>query len=413
MIVSYRYHSMTTDLYALGMRARNAIYASFFLLGFLGLAWIPRIPEIKNSLNLSDGQFGLVLLASTVGSIPGAQIAGRAVHSFSSKLVVRIAGALLPVGVFVIGIADSVQILLLGLFITGFNVAFMDIAINGQAVEIEKHTNGRWMSSFHGFWSIGAFAATLVGGLIANFVSPRDNLIAIAAIGLFAFQFIAHYLLTAEHDGHLGEPGKGDAGKVALFGKESLILWALGIGLMCSLIPEGGAYEWSGILLQDHMGIGKGLNAAAATTFSLAMIASRLLGDRAFEKWGHVNTVKYGGYFGGGLWGIGLLVGMNISDSYPTAGLIIVCLGFGAAGFGMGPFFPAFNLAAASIPGIAPSVGLARVGLIAIAAYFGGPTLIGLIAEVTSLPVAFAFPVVLYMIVGLQSKYIKVRELKQ
>ena len=404
---------MTTDLYALGIRARNAIYASFFLLGFLGLAWIPRIPEIKTSLALSDGQFGLVLLASTVGSIPGAQIAGRAVHSYSSKIVVRIAGALLPLGVFVIGIADSVQILLLGLFITGFNVAFMDIAINGQAVEIEKHTQGRWMSSFHGFWSIGAFAATLVGGLIANFVSPRDNLIAIAVLGLIVFQFIAHYLLPPENDGHLGEPGKDDAGKVKLFGKESLILWALGIGLMCSLIPEGGAYEWSGILLQDHMGIGKGLNAAAATTFSLAMIASRLLGDRAFEKWGHVNTVKYGGYFGGGLWGIGLFVGMNISDSHPTAGLIIVCLGFGAAGFGMGPFFPAFNLAAASIPGIAPSVGLARVGLIAIAAYFGGPTIIGLIAEVTSLPIAFAFPVLLYLVVGLQSKYIKVRSIKQ
>ncbi|MEO0016287.1 MAG: hypothetical protein RL589_768, partial [Actinomycetota bacterium] len=83
---------MTTDLYALGIRARNAIYASFFFLGFLGLAWIPRIPEIKNSLGLSDGQFGLALLASTVGSIPGAQIAGRVVHSFSSKIVVRISG---------------------------------------------------------------------------------------------------------------------------------------------------------------------------------------------------------------------------------------------------------------------------------------------------------------------------------
>ena len=79
----------------------------------------------------------------------------------------------------------------------------------------------------------------------------------------------------------------------------------------------------------------------------------------------------------------------------------------------MGQFFPSFNLAAASIPGIAPSVGLARIGLIAIAAYFGGPTIIGLLAEVTSLPVAFAFPVLLYMVVGLQSKYIKVRELKQ
>ena len=404
---------MTTDLYAMGMRARNALWACFFLLGFVSLAWIPRIPEIKDALNLSHGQFGLVLLSSTVGSIPGAQIAGRVVHMYSSKLVVQISGALLPVGVFVIGLANNVQTLVLGLFITGFNVAFMDIAINGQAVEIEKHTKGRWMSSFHGLWSIGAFSATLVGGLVANYVSPRDNLIAIAIFGFLVYQFMAHYLLSAEHDGHLGEPGEGDAGKVALFGKESLILWALGIGLMCSLIPESAAYEWGGILLQDDMGIGKGLNAAAATTFSLAMIASRLLGDRAFEKWGHVNTVKYGAFFGGGLWGIGMLVGIPLSETNKTLGLIIVCVGFGAAGFGMGPFFPAFNLAAASIPGIAPSVGLARIGLIAIAAYFGGPTLVGLIAEFTSLPVAFAFPVLLYLIAGVQSKYIKVRALKQ
>ena len=404
---------MTTDLYAMGMKARNALWACFFLLGFVSLAWIPRIPEIKDALNLSHGQFGLVLLSSTVGSIPGAQIAGRVVHMYSSKLVVQISGALLPVGVFVIGLANNVQTLVLGLFITGFNVAFMDIAINGQAVEIEKHTKGRWMSSFHGLWSIGAFSATLVGGLVANYVSPRDNLIAIAIFGFLVYQFMAHYLLSAEHDGHLGEPGEGDAGKVALFGKESLILWALGIGLMCSLIPESAAYEWGGILLQDDMGIGKGLNAAAAMTFSLAMIASRLLGDRAFEKWGHVNTVKYGAFFGGGLWGIGMLVGIPLSETNKTLGLIIVCVGFGAAGFGMGPFFPAFNLAAASIPGIAPSVGLARVGLIAIAAYFGGPTLVGLIAEFTSLPVAFAFPVLLYLIAGVQSKYIKVRALKQ
>ncbi len=404
---------MTTDLYAMGIRARNALWACFFLLGFVSLAWIPRIPEIKDALSLSHGQFGLVLLSSTVGSIPGAQIAGRVVHMYSSKLVVQISGALLPVGVFVVGLASNVQTLILGLFITGFNVAFMDIAINGQAVEIEKHTKGRWMSSFHGLWSIGAFAATLVGGLVANFVSPRDNLIVIAIFGFLIYQFIAHYLLPAEHDGHLGEPGEGDAGKVALFGRESLILWALGIGLMCSLIPESAAYEWGGILLQDDMGIGKGLNASAAMTFSLAMIASRLLGDRAFEKWGHVNTVKYGGFIGGGLWGIGMLVGIQLSETNKTLGLILVCAGFGAAGFGMGPFFPAFNLAAASIPGIAPSVGLARVGLIAIAAYFGGPTLVGLIAEVTSLPVAFAFPVLLYMVAGLQSKYIKVRALKQ
>jgi hypothetical protein len=125
---------------------------------------------------------------------------------------------------------------------------------------------------------------------------------------------------------------------VPLFSKEAMVLWALGIGLMASLIPEGGAYEWSGILLQDHMGIGKGLNAAAATSFSLAMIVSRLLGDKSFERWGYVNTVKYGGYFGGGIWGLSLLIGIPLSDTNQMLSLIIVCIGFAAAGLGMGPF---------------------------------------------------------------------------
>jgi MFS family permease len=403
--------SKALTIYQQGMRARNATWSCFFLLGFAGLAWVPRIPEIKDSLGLTDGQFGLVLLGSTLGAIPGAQLSGRLVHMYSSKLVVRISGILLPLGVTIMGAATSVGVLLIGMFITGFNVAFMDVAVNSQALAIEKHTNGRWMSTFHGLWSIGAFSATLVGGLVANVMSPRTNLFLIAGFCFTAFFFAVHYLLPADLDGHLGEPGDVTDSKVPLFGKEAMILWALGIGLMCSLIPEGGAYEWSGILLQDHMHIGKGLNAAAATTFSLAMIASRLLGDKFFAKWGYVNTVKYGGYCGGGIWGLGLLIGIPLSDSHKLFGLVIVCIGFGAAGFGMGPFFPAFNLAAASIPGVAPSVGLARIGLIAIAAYFGGPTIIGGISQLTSLPVAFALPVALFLVVGFQSKYIKVRAL--
>lgn len=404
--------STALTIYQQGIRARNALWASFFLLGFAGLAWIPRIPEIKDSLGLSDGQFGLVLLGSTLGAIPGAQLAGRIVHMHSSKLVVRISGVTLPLGVFIMGSASTVSTLIAGMFISGFSVAFMDIAINSQAVAIEKHTQGRWMSTFHAMWSIGAFAATLTGGLIAQFVSPRINLWVIATLTLIAYFFVIHFLLPAHLDEHLGEPGEDTESKVPLFGKEALVLWALGVGLMASLIPEGGAYEWSGILLQDHMGIGIGINASAATAFSLAMITSRLLGDKFFEKWGYVNTVKYGGYCGGGIWGAALLIGIPLSDSHQILGLVIVCIGFAAAGFGMGPFFPAFNLAAASIPGVAPSVGLARIGTIAIAAYFAGPTLMGGIAELTSLPIAFAFPVILFFIAGYQSKHIKVRSLK-
>jgi MFS family permease len=403
--------SKALTIYEIGIRARNAVWASFFLLGFTGMAWIPRIPEIKVALGLSDGQFGLLLLASTLGAVPGAQLSGRIVHMYNSKIVVKIAGVTLPTAVTIMGFSHNVPMLAVGLLISGFSVAFMDVALNGQAVAIEQHTNGRWMSSFHGLWSIGAFCATLIGGVVANFATPKNNLVAIAVICFISYLFVTRHLLPADLDGHLGDEGTDTASKVPLIGKEAMILWGLGIGLMCALIPEGGSYDWSGILLSDHMNIGIGLNASAATVFSLAMIASRMLGDKFFEKWGHANTVKFGGYFGGGFWGLSLLVGIPMSNSHPLIALVIVCAGFGAAGFGIGPFFPAFNLAAASIPGVAPSVGLARIGLIAIASYFAGPTLIGGISELTSLPIAFAFPVLLMMLAGVQARFVKVREL--
>ena len=397
--------------YEHGIRARNAVWASFFALGITGMAWIPRIPEIKSSLGLSDGQFGLLLITSSIGAIPGAQLSGRIVHMYSSKIVVRIAGVTLPLGVGIMGIAQNVSTLAVGLFICGFSVSFMDVALNSQAIAIEEHTQGRWMSTFHGLWSIGAFFAALIGGLVANYVSPQVNLLVMSALCFLSYFVITHYLLSPDLDGHRGKEGTETTSKVPLVGKEAMILWGLGIGLICAMIPEGGAYDWSGILLQDHMDIGKGTNAAAAVEFSLAMIASRLLGDKFFEMWGHVKTVQYGAIFGGGIWGLSLIIGLPLSQSHQMLSLVIVCIGFGAAGFGIGPFFPAFNLAAASIPGVAPSVGLARVGLIAIASYFAGPTLMGGISQLTSLPIAFAFPVLLMMSAALQTRFIKVNRL--
>ena len=403
--------SKTLTKYEYGIHARNAVWASFFVLGITGMAWIPRIPEIKSSLGLSDGQFGLLLLASTFGAVPGAQLSGRIVHMYSSKIVVRISGVTLPLGVCIMGIAESVPILALGLFICGFSVSFMDVALNSQAIAIEQHTQGRWMSTFHGLWSIGAFCAGLIGGLVANLVTPETNLLVMSALSFLSYLYITRYLLPPDLDGHGGEEGTQTSSKVSFKGKEAMILWGIGIGLICALVPEGGAYDWSGILLQDHMNIGKGSNAAAGVVFSLAMIVSRLLGDKFFELWGHVNTVKYGAIFGGGIWGLSIVIGIPLAQSHQMLSLVIVCIGFGAAGFGIGPFFPAFNLAAASIPGVAPSVGLARIGMIAMASYFAGPTIIGGLAELTSLPIAFAFPVLLMMGAAFQTRFIKVNRL--
>ena len=230
------------------------------------------------------------------------------------------------------------------------------------------------------------------------------------ALPIFLYVLTISGLLSGQLDGHKGETHEVTEAKIPFFSKDVLALWALGIGLLASFVPEGGIYDWSGILLKDHMQVGKGATAIAATFYSLGMIVSRFLGDSWFEKWGHQKTVRVGGLVGGISLGVGLLVGIPLSSVNKFAGVAILSLALAIVGLCMGPFFPAFNLAAMSVPGIAPSVGMARVALISLAGNFFGPAIIGMISEATTLPISFGLIALLLLLVGRQSRYILVKE---
>ena len=393
------------------LKARNYLWVTFFVMGISSMAWVPRIPEVKEQLELSDGRFGLVFLAGALGSVCGSQISGRAIHLIASRNVAYICGAIMPVGIYTMGSAHDVRTLVIGLFLTGLAFSALDVAANVQAMAIEKWTKARYMSSFHALWSVGAFTVTFLGGAIARLITPQEHLKALAIISAILYVITISGLLPKDLDGHKGEAHEVTAAKIPFFSKEAMPLWALGIGLTASFIPEAGIYDWSGILLKDHMDVGKGVTAVAATMYSLGMIVSRFLGDKWFEKWGHQKTVKYGGYIGGTSLAIGLIFGLLLSSINQVMAVAIISISFVIAGLCMGPLFPAFNLAAMSLPGVAPSVGMARVALIAIAANFFGPALIGGISELTSLPISFGLLAVLLLLVGRQSRYIKVKAL--
>ena len=86
--------------------------------------------------------------------------------------------------------------------------------------------------------------------------------------------------------------------------------------------------------------------------------------------------------------------------------VIIICIGFAAAGIGIGPMVPAFMNEAARVPNVAPSVALARVNIIGLAAFFIGPTLTGGVSQLTSLPIALYLSVLLLIFTGYQSRVI-------
>ncbi len=374
-------------------------------MGIVSMAWVPRIPEIKHQLALSDGGLGVILLGSTFGALIGSQVGGRLTHTFGSQRIAAVGALFMPGGLFLMGAAHQVLQLFTALFIMGFGYVMLDITVNTQAVAVEKILDRRWMSTFHGSWSVGSFVSTVTGGLLAHVISPQTELKVVAVIAFILYIPGIYFLLSGNEDEHKGEDGTSD-GKLSFFDKTSLPLWAIGLGLLGCLLPEGAASDWGGVLLHEHMGIGKGADAIAFATFALAMITSRFLGDHWLAKYGPRRTVRVGGFFAGITWGLSIAIAVPLSAHAKVPAAIIICIGFAAAGLGIGPMVPAFMNAAARVPGVAPSVALARVNIIGLAAYFIGPTLTGGVSQLTSLPIALYISVLLLIFTGYQSRVI-------
>ena len=376
-------------------------------MGVVNMAWVPRIPEIKKILGISNGQFGVIFLGSTLGALIAGQIGGRMIYRFGTKVILTFSSMVFPVGLIIMGIANNPWILMLGLVLMGFGIVVTDICDNAQAVEVEKIINKKCMTSFHGAWSVGSFLTTIFGGVMAAHISPRANFIIIGLVCIALFIPTNMAMLPANLDGHRGDGTTETKSTIAWFGKDVLILWLIAGGLLSSMIAEMSASDWSAILLNENMGIGPGLYASGFACFALAMITVRFAGDRIIERFGARRTVKFGGYVGGTAWLICLAIAIPLSSHAKIPALIIMNIGFICAGLAIGPMYPSFILAAARLPQFSAAVAIARVGLIGLAGVFVGPTLTGFIAQATSLSWAMLYPIGALFVAGYLSKAIK------
>ncbi len=402
---------MHNDIHAVATRARNMVWLSFGLLGIVMNAWVPRIPEIKLALHLSDAQFGLALIGGPLGGLLGAQLTGRLIHTYGSRWVSMVLAVEISVGIFMLGIADSYWTLVIALFIQGIGTGGLDNAFNTQGVAVEIHLKRKYMSSFHGAWSVGMLLAVASGGVFARFITPRENIVGVAIIGLAIFIPNIYFLLPNSLDGHVGESsGEGTSAKVPLFDRKTAVLWALGIAMVGCLIPEAAISDWGGILLHRHLHIATGLDASGVAAFGFAMIVGRFTGDSLMHRFGPERVVKLGGYIGGLSLGASIAIAVPLSRVSTAAGLIVVVLGFIIAGLGIGPMVPALISATGKIPGVAPSVAIARVGIVGILSYFIGPVITGNLSRAFSLPIAMAFPCGVLILAGYLSRTLRVSE---
>ena len=157
--------------------------------------------------------------------------------------------------------------------------------MNSLAVAAERDRRRPQMSGFHAAWSIGL----LVGALAASAAAAIDlrPSVHFAIVGL-AVTVGSAVVLARIPGGAPPRPAGGRSGRTPW----TAGLVALGLVAFCSFFAEGAAADWSAVYLHDRAGAGAAVAAAAFAGFSLAMAASRLVGDRLVARFGPVGIAR-------------------------------------------------------------------------------------------------------------------------
>ena len=362
--------------------ARAAVLAVFFTNGVVIGTWVVRIPAIKERLDLGEGLLGVALLGAAVGALVAMPVVGALVSRFGSRRIVGLSALALSVVLLTPGMASSLPLLVLAVMLLGAANGGLDVAMNAQAVAVERGYGRSIMSSFHAAWSFGGLSGAALGGLLASRgVDPFPHFSAVAILAAIAFVFAYGSLLPSSADA--AEEG------TPAFARPSRALLGLGIISFCVLLGEGAIGDWSAVYLDDTLRTGPGFAAAGYAAFSLSMAFGRLFGDRFTELLGPVALVRTCGVIAA----VGL--GLALAAAHPVVALV----GFACAGAGFSIVFPT-ALSAAGRSGGPTGPAIAAVTTAAYTGFLVGPPFIGFMAELTGLGYA------LYLVVALSAAVI-------
>jgi MFS family permease len=357
-------------------RARVAVAALFLTNGALFANLLPRYPEIKTDLHLSNAVYGAAIAAFSGGALVAGLAAASLIRRYRSSRV-AVAGTIgIAVFVVVAGLATTPLVLAAALFVAGASDAITDVAQNAHGLRVQRNYGRSIINSLHAVWAVGAILGGLMGaGAIALHV-PRATHLAIAGVVFSAVVLIAYpYLLHgADHDGDASgrSTDRGGAG-VAVYATLAAIVL---IAIAGATVEDAGS-SWATLYLRDSLGAPGALAAFGYIALVGFMFIGRLIGDRMVDRFGERTVVRVGGFV--------TAAGMGAALAMPSVPGTIA--GFAAAGLGVATLIPAAMHGADQLPGMRPGTGLTVVTWLMRIGFFGAPLLVGVVADATSLRV--------------------------
>lgn len=355
----------------IGPQQRLSTRLAFLAAGLAMAAWAPLVPFAKSRLALGEAELGLLLLCLGAGSLVAMPLTGLLTARYGCRLIVLVSGALACVCLPGLAFAPTPALLGATLFAVGGAIGTLDVAMNVQAVIVERESGGSLMSGFHGLFSVGGFiGAGLMALMLWLGMSPTASTVAISVLVALSLALAAPHLLP-------GADGAGREGPLFVVPHGAVIV----IGALCflSFLAEGAILDWSAVLLTAEQGLDASRGGLGYAAFAIAMTAGRLSGDRVVRALGGKRVLLLGGLCGA--------AGFFLSVLAPTPWLALA--GFVLIGLGASNVVPILFTAAGNQHAMPASLAIAAVTTLGYAGILAGPALIGFVAHASSLSLAF------------------------
>lgn len=378
-------------------QARLGVNVLFFTNGAIFASLLPRYPEIKADLGLTNAAFGFAIAAFPVGAILAGLSAAPLIRRFRSSRVAIVATVLSSLGILLAGNTPAWLALATGLFVAGAMASITDVAQNSHGLRVQRLYGRSILNSFHAVWSVGAVMGGLLGAAAAGMALPRPLHLSLAAV-IFSLMAVLSYRMllpgqepaepAAEKDateGHSvegnragGRPG-GDRTRSGNTSGQSMakygVLLALVMIASAGALVEDSGSTWSAIYLAGSLEASAFMAGAGFVALQGMQFVGRILGDRMVDRFGQRAVARSGGFI--------VLLGMGFALMVPT--VIGSVIGFGLAGFGVATLIPAAMHAADELPGFRPGAGLTIVSWLLRLGFLFAPPLVGAIADASSL----------------------------
>ena len=344
---------------------------AFVAMGIIWAAFSAQVPVLMAQVSASDSEFGMVFFIASMGAMLAMWLAPKA-DKVLGPMSVMVSCMVMGASIVLPSVAGSLVVFTVGMFIMASASGVTDVLMNARIAEIEETSGRPLMNLNHAIFSFAYGGAALLTG-VARDAGWGPGTVAVAVVvvitGLSLGTRIAPKPVEEEA-----------AGTTPAGWRPAPIVLLLSGVVLAGFFTEHAVEGWSALHLERGLGGDATAGALGPAILGLTMGVGRLFGQvlvRYLRDTAMIGVAS-------------LMSAAGLALAALGGSLYMAYLGFALTGLGVSVLIPlAMAVIGRSVPPSRRVASIGQASAIGYASFVVGPPVMGGVAELYGLPMAF------------------------